>query len=700
MSMELALQTYIAESRSLLHEMEEALLSLERSPTDEQLIGALFRAAHTIKGSAGLFGLDTVVAFTHVVENVLDRLREGEISTGKPLIGVMLACADHMAALIDSVAEAGQELDAAQVEQGERLLRDLQPFLAIPSSEATGTTDTQADAPGVHTGAMPSDDASDWKLSIQFSEDVFRNGMDPASFIRYLGSIGRIRDIRVNATRMPDIERMDAESCYLGFDMIVSGIAERKTIEDVFEFVRDDCELRIEPACQPAPSRSAPATPELLKPVAPDANPPVLTDTDAKPGPEAAGPASPDPRPKPALSRPARFIRVNAEKLDQLINLVGELVIAGASGALLAQRSGNSDLQEANAVINGYIEQLREGTLGLRMVEIGETFKRFQRVVRDVSQELGKDIALEIRGADTELDKTVVEQIGDPLTHLVRNAIDHGIESEAIRLARGKPAQGVVRLNAYHDSGSIVIEVSDDGGGLSLEKIRAKAIERGVIKATDALSERETFNLVFEPGFSTADAITNLSGRGVGMDVVRRNIEALRGSVDIDSQEGAGTTVRVRLPLTLAIIDGFLVGVGGSSYVVPLDAVLECMELSAEDARASAERSYFNLRGEVLPFMRLRDQFGIAGTPGRRENVIVLQCGEQKAGLVVDELLGEFQTVIKPLGRIFSNVKGVTGSTILGSGEVALILDVPSLLSLAIEGERTHDIPHHTAVRA
>lgn len=696
MSMELALQTYIAESRGLLHEMEEALLSLERSPTDEHLIDALFRAAHTIKGSAGLFGLDAVVAFTHVVENVLERLREGEIATSKPLIGVMLACADHMAALIDNVAEAGQELDAAQFAQGEQLLQELQPFLAMPAVNAGGMADAHAVVSDGHDSGLP---GGDWNLSVRFGEDVFRNGMDPVSFIRYLASIGQISDIHVNAARMPGIESMDAESCYLDFDMLVSGIADRRTLEDVFEFVRDDCELRIDPASRPAPSPTTLATPDPLDPVEPSADIPAGPGASGSSFQEAAGPASQDSRSKPSSNRPARFIRVNAEKLDQLINLVGELVIAGASSSLLAQRSGNTALQEASAAINGYIEQIREGALGLRMVEIGETFKRFQRVVRDVSLELGKDIALEIRGADTELDKTVVEQIGDPLTHLVRNAIDHGIEPEAIRLERGKPAQGVVSLNAYHDSGSIVIEVSDDGGGLNPGKIRDKAIERGLIKATDALSERETFNLVFEPGFSTADAVTSLSGRGVGMDVVRRNIEALRGSVDIESREGAGTTVRVRLPLTLAIIDGFLVGVGGSSYVVPLDAVLECMELSAEDSKASADRSYFNLRGEVLPFMRLRDQFGIAGKPGRRENVIVVHSGEHKAGLVVDELLGEFQTVIKPLGKIFSNVRGVTGSTILGSGEVALILDVPSLLSLAVDGERTHDIPHHTSVR-
>jgi two-component system, chemotaxis family, sensor kinase CheA len=380
-------------------------------------------------------------------------------------------------------------------------------------------------------------------------------------------------------------------------------------------------------------------------------------------------------------------IRVDAGKLDQLINMVGELVIGGASISLQAKRAGDPLLHESAATMARLVENIRDGALQLRMVQIGETFNRFQRVVRDVSKELGKDIQLVISGADAELDKTVVEKIGDPLMHLVRNAMDHGIEPTALRRQRGKPDKGSLRLNAYHDSGSIVIEVADDGGGLNREKILRKAVEKGIVAAGQNLSDQEVYGLIFEAGFSTAEAVTNLSGRGVGMDVVRRNIEALRGTTEIASEEGQGTTIRIRLPLTLAIVDGFLMGVGSAAYMVPLDMVVECLELSADQRAATGGRNYIDLRGEVLPFLRLREQFEVEGKPARRENIVVVQCAGQKAGLVVDALMGEFQAVIKPLGKLFCNIKGISGSTILGTGAVALILDVPSLIQQATNAE-------------
>lgn len=367
-------------------------------------------------------------------------------------------------------------------------------------------------------------------------------------------------------------------------------------------------------------------------------------------------------------------IRVDAEKLDQLINQVGELIIAAASANLAARRSRIDELQETTSTLSHLVEEVRDRALQLRMVKIGATFNRFQRVVHSVSRELGKDIALAVDGEDTELDKTVVEKIADPLTHLVRNAMDHGIEPAEIRLARGKPSQGCVRLNAYHDSGCIVIEVSDDGGGLQRDKILAKAVERGLVDPERHFSDHEIDNLIFEPGFSTADQVTNLSGRGVGMDVVKRNITALRGSVDVKSEEGRGMTVTVRLPLTLAIINGFLVGLGKLVFVIPLDMIEECVEFSAE-----AGHDYTNLRGEVLPFIRLRELFEVAGVAGRRQSIVVIKHAGQKAGLLVDTLLGEFQTVIKPLGKMFSRVDCISGSSILGNGEVALILDVAAL---------------------
>jgi len=377
----------------------------------------------------------------------------------------------------------------------------------------------------------------------------------------------------------------------------------------------------------------------------------------------------------------SRSIRVDADKLDQLINLVGELIIAGASVNLIARRSHISELEESTSKLSMLVEEVRDSALQLRMVRIGATFGRFQRVVHDVSRELGKDITLIIDGEETELDKTVVEKIGDPLMHLVRNSMDHGIESAELRAARGKPAQGTLKLNAFHDSGSIVITVQDDGGGLNRERILAKALERGLVEAGQHLSDADIYALIFEPGFSTAEKVTNLSGRGVGLDVVKRNITALRGTVSLTSEDGVGTTVTVRLPLTLAIIDGFLVEVGKSVFAIPLDMIEECVAYTAE-----AGHDYTSLRGQVLPFIRLRELFGIAGTPVKGENIVVLKYAGQKAGLVVDTLLGEFQTVIKPLGHIFNQVTCISGSTILGSGDVALILDVPALVRQATHG--------------
>ncbi|NLC36628.1 MAG: chemotaxis protein CheA, partial [Alcaligenaceae bacterium] len=378
-----------------------------------------------------------------------------------------------------------------------------------------------------------------------------------------------------------------------------------------------------------------------------------------------------------------RLIRVQADKLDQLIDLVGELVIAGASASLLARQSGQAHLMEANSVLSRLVENIRDSALQLRMVQIGETFNRFNRVVRDTAREIGKDIELVINGAETELDKSVVEKIGDPLMHLVRNAMDHGIESAGQRQAAGKPGRGRLELNAYHDSGSIIIEVMDDGGGINVQKVEAKAIERGLIQAGHTLTDQEIVNLVFEAGFSTVEAVSNLSGRGVGMDVVRRNIQSLRGSVEVKTWPGEGSCFTIRLPLTLAIIDGFLTTAGDASYVLPLDSVVECLDLQVDATRGDM----LNLRGEVLPFIRLRDFFGVAGEPPARENVVVITSGSVKAGIIVDQLLGEFQTVIKPLGQLFRHLRGIGGSTILGSGEVALILDVQALTQLAVQRE-------------
>jgi two-component system chemotaxis sensor kinase CheA len=712
--MDQALQTYIEESRGLLDEMESILLRLESEPQDEETVNAMFRAAHTIKGSAGLFGLDAIVAFTHVVENVLDEVREGTQAVNGELVELLLKCCDHIGLLITVVAEAGEMLDTEQAAAGEAIVAALRSLMGGADS---GIAMPAVQEPRLDASGGGPIEGDYWHISLGFGPDVLRNGMDPISFIRYLSTIGDIVSLRVDDSELPELNAIDPESCYLSFSIEFKSEADKKTIEDAFEFVREDCRLRIFPppshlAAFVERLEHASGNTDMLGQLLIEAG--ILTSNEledalaAQESTMAAGGGAKLPigevlvkegvvqkevvdvalekqrQIRDHKAQEAKFIRVSAEKLDELINLVGELVIAGAGASLLAHRSGDVALHESTSVVSGLVEEIRDGALKLRMVEIGETFNRFQRVVRDVSKELGKDIGLEISGAETELDKTVVEKIGDPLMHLVRNAMDHGIEPSEARMAAGKPAKGSLRLNAYHDSGSIVIEVADDGGGLKKERILKKAVERGIVSPGQTLSDNDIYNLIFEAGFSTADQVTSLSGRGVGMDVVKRNIQALRGTVDIESMEGHGTTVRIRLPLTLAIIDGFLVGVGKSAFVVPLDMVLECIELSDADRKAADTRNYVNLRGEVLPFVRLRDQFEVDAAAGKRENIVVVQYGGQKAGFVVDELMGEFQTVIKPLGSVFRHLRGISGSTILGTGEVALILDVPALVQLGV----------------
>ena len=592
--------------------------------------------------------------------------------------------------------------------------------------------------------------------------NLLRNGMDPIAFLRYLASLGDIRNLQMLADSMPAADMMDPEACYLGFEIRLETSVGKAEIEAVFDFVRDECELHILPPQSRSEDYIAlinalPGDPLLLgemlvrsgalteselaigldsqqlaKAYA-DASPPIgeiliehksvrpevvaaainkqsaliqdepvaelepdlaagalaaesqaMALHEAQPHPAQAGehpPAKSAKAARPSAAE-ARMLRVQADKLDRLIDLVGELVIAGASATELARQAGVNGLVEATSLLSRLVEDIRDSALQLRMVQIGETFNRFNRVVRDVSHELNKDIGLVIRGGDTELDKSLIEKVGDPLMHLVRNAMDHGIESQEKRLAAGKPARGRIELNAYHDSSSVVIEVIDDGGGLPYDKILAKAVAQGLVPANQALSEDEIAALIFRPGFSTADRVSNLSGRGVGLDVVARNIQALRGTVEIKSKPGQGSRFVIRLPLTLAIIDGFLTAVGKNYFIVPLDTVVECIELPTR-----CDREYLNLRGEVLPFLRLRDEFELDGEPSTRQSVVVVQYAGHKVGLVVDRLHGEFQTVIKPLGPLFRHLRGIGGSTILGSGEVGLILDVPLLARRASRRE-------------
>jgi len=702
-----AREGFLEEAQDNLRQFEDALLVMESDPGNAENLNAAFRAAHTIKGGAGLFGFDAVVSFTHEAETLLDVMRAGRLQPDDPLMALLLESRDLIASLLDEV-RSGQA-DPATADWSQRLGAALRAAAAADPAAAGKADLPSAAAAEDANSSTPADDqdpaAGNWHLSLRFGPDALRNGLDPLSFIRYLDRLGRVAALETVVEAVPSLADLDAEGCVLGFEIVFDSPASRAEIEQVFEFVADDCDVHIlapdadeaardalrdargqtaEGAARMARLLHRPAATDLVIPAPAESD---VTVTALVPLPAASAErrgGGPDRRQNARRGEDARYIRVRADKLDQLIDVIGELVIASSGAQLVAQREQSSGFLEAALRVAGLVEDARDRALGLRMVPIGETFARFTRVVRDVSKALGKTVELEVTGGDTELDKAMVDTVADPLMHLVRNSLDHGIESPADRVAAGKPATGRLALHAYQESGQIVIEVSDDGRGLNRARILAKAIERGLVAADAELSDAEVHELILAPGFSTAEQITDISGRGVGMDVVKRNIESLRGQMHIVSQEGRGTTIQIRLPLTLAIIDGFLTTVGGIHCVVPLESVVECIEQPAacgQDQRRSS--GWFDLRGQVLPYVDLRSCFRIAGEAPPRQSMVLVRVDRQKVGLLVDRLLGQQQTVIKPLGQVFAQAKGIAGSSILGSGEVALVLDVAGLLAMA-----------------
>jgi two-component system chemotaxis sensor kinase CheA len=731
------LQIFSEESSELLQQSEYILLKLEDEPHSDELINDLFRAIHTIKGSAGLFGFDDVVAFTHVAESVMGRLRDKEISFDDDLMGLLLDSRDQISKLVAHVLDdAKLPISNTLRKTGEGLIKKLDKYLTIetPIELTSGSlTKTLTD---IETGPGSADServANDyWHISVRFNRNVLADGMDPLSFLRYLNQIGQYVSMTTLLTELPLLEDINPEESYLGFEISLDSSGSKESIAEVFEFVREDCQLYILPprsilsrytslidalpeenmAIGEILVASGALTKDELLEALEYQNIHTITETIDNDNDDALNIQSKpllgdvlveknmtdistvdaalkkQEKTKESKNAEQQTVRVNAEKLGDLINLVGELVISSAHTELKAKQTEQAELLETAENLTRLVEEIRDATLSLRMVQIGDTFNRFKRVVRDISKELGKNVDLQISGGDTELDKTVVEKISDPLMHLIRNSMDHGIEKPSVRTAVGKSETAVIKLEAYHDSGSIVIEISDDGAGLNPDILIAKAIENGLITAKQQLTPPEIHRLIFAPGFSTAKEVTNISGRGVGMDVVNKNIEALRGQISVNSEVGVGTGFTIRLPLTLAIIEGFQVQVGNSSYVIPLDLVEECIELDEQQAKRG---EYVDLRGEVMPYLHLSEVFNDGSgsdsnidRKGKRDNIVVVQYAGQKAGLVVDELLGEHQTVIKPLGKIFQNLKGISGATILGSGEVAMIIDVPNLIARAV----------------
>ena len=660
-----ALPAFISEAQEQIEQVEQLLLQLEDAPDDGDLLNALFRCAHTVKGSAGVFGLDAVVAFTHHVESLLDQLREGRVHLTPQLSTLLLQCNDQIRLLVDAAVDLAADLSASEGLRAQ-LVQQLQQLTdggAAPSQPAAATKPGLADAgeAGGRAGA--------WRIRVRFGADTFRNGMDPWAIVAYLQGLGELRNVQLDEAAVPCLEQLEPESCHLAFDFELLTEANAAAIEAAFSFVREDCELEICELEVTPPPRVAEVVAEVME---------VLRVEPAPTGEARKGKA------REGVAEDGRFIRVQADRLDAVINLLGELVVASAGASLLARGTRQNTLVEANAQMERLIEEIRNGTLQLRMVPIGETFSRFRRVVRDTASQLDKDVTLEIVGGETELDKSMVERIADPLMHLVRNALDHGLETPAEREAVGKPAQGRLTLSACHESGTVLIRIQDDGRGIRRDKVLQKAWERGLLEPGVTPADADILKLIFEPGFSTADQVTNLSGRGVGMDVVRQNIEALRGTVEIESVPSEGTLIEIRLPLTLAIIDGFLVGASDSKFIFPLESVVEVINGDGQlELMQSSGRCCVELRGQVLPVMSLRDLYGLPIAVGSRPSVVVIRSGGRTYGVLVDSLLGHHQTVIKPLSRMFRSLRGISGSSILGNGEVALIFDVHALADLA-----------------
>ncbi|MBR0954336.1 chemotaxis protein CheA [Bradyrhizobium canariense] len=665
------------EASELFEVLEGALLDLGLRPDDRELVDSAFRALHTIKGSGAMFGFDKVASFTHEFETAFDRVRKGEIKPTQELISVALAAKDYIRALIEDPQSTDDVI-------GDAILDDLRRF--VSSDQPVAPVAEIAEAPPLAPGES---NQAGWHLYLEFESHVLRNGSNPLDLLEDLCKLGPCFVVPVT-DGIPFLDELEPDDCYLKWDVKLHAACDKDAIDDVFMFVQDEMKLTLSPLEQieaPPPMPlfqlldEEPVPMAEMRALVVEAAAPVAAPPAAKAEPKSES----NPEPKPESKRDDRGIatvRVQAERLDELMDRVGELVIAQARLTQLAASGSDLSIKMIAEEIERLASSLRDTTIGARMVPIGSLFGRFRRLIHDLSRDLSKPVEFVTTGEDTELDKTMIECLADPLVHLIRNAIDHGIEDTATRSANGKTEQGRIELAAVHSGAQVLVTVKDNGGGLNTARIRAKAEEQGLIAAGAVLTDHEIHQFLFHPGFSTAQTISALSGRGVGMDVVKRTIENMRGTIDLSTRPGQGTTVTLRLPLTLAIIEGLLIRVGEGRYIIPLSAVEECVELTADDER-SRGRNFLNVRGNLVPFLRLREIMTASGAPDRHQKTIIISTGESRVGLVVDQIIGNHQTVIKSLSKLHSDVTIFSGATILGDGTAALILDVAQLVALA-----------------
>ena len=637
-----AAESFVQESRDILEDLEGIVLELEADPTDPKRIDAVFRALHTLKGSGGMFGFATLAAFTHHFENAYERIREGKAAVTPELIQLSLASRDHLERMLD----AGPDEDGAPAKD-----------------PATAALVARIEALDAAAAPVPAKESKSAFFTITFKPEAtaLRNGMRPELLIAELEELGDAT-VSISTDDVPLLRDLDPTICHLSWNIELETAAGRDAIDDVFIFA-SDWQIDIQQMETEAGSPSA-------APVAPQAA--TATDADKPDAADAARGA-----------QKTDSVRVPSHRLDELMDQLGELVIAQARLNRISADLGDAGLNSTAEEIERLVTGLRDATLSIRMLPIELVFGKFRRVVRDLSTELGKDVQLSTLGGETEVDKNVIDSLTEPLVHIIRNSIDHGIESPEERRAAGKPDRATVAMRARQAGGEVLISVTDDGKGLDAEAIRARGIERGLIPADQDIPEDQLFGLIFEPGFSTAKALSSVSGRGVGMDAVRRVIDDLHGAVEVKSLKGRGTEVTLRLPLTLAIIDGLLVKVAGGPFVLPLSNVEECVELPRDENERQSGRSILRIRDQLVPFLSLDTLFGFDRVESSERRVVITSVEGRRTGLVVDEVIGQYQTVIKPLSLYHRGIEGLAGSTILGDGSVALILDAAAIVRRA-----------------
>lgn len=697
---------FFEEANELLDNLEDQLLVLESDPNNSDTISAVFRAMHTIKGSSAMFGFESISKFTHKIESMYDMVRNGQAPVTKELISLTLVARDHIRDLLG-------EPDSSELQ--EKSAKILDEFQSLASGYSPDSSAESASAPQASAALVPEEEEpeeSTWRIMFRPSQQIMQNGTRPDFLLKELIDMGNATVVAFDPG-LPPLSELDPEKCYFSWDIILTTSHSENDLQDVFIFLDADSSVKIESINVGASSnqkigeillaRKDIGKEELETLIAGQKKiGQLLVDNNivSKEQVESALAeqqhlkklAEAQTEKAPAASAPAasQSVRVSSDKLDQLIDLVGELVTFNARLSQISHDLKNPQLTPVSELSERLIHALRDNAMNMRMLPIGTIFSKFRRLVRDLSNTLNKKIELVTEGAETELDKTVIEKLNDPLIHLIRNSADHGVEMPDVRAAAGKPAQGTVTLTAKHTGAFVLITIKDDGAGINRERVLAKAIEKGLVKPTDNLSPGEINELIFRPGFSTAQTVSDLSGRGVGMDVVKRDIASLGGTVSVESEPGKGSSFILKIPLTLAIVEGMLVEIAGEKYVIPLANVDECIEFLPEDDRIDADNlcSHITSRGVFIPCIQMRNYFNIQEPLPAEQKVVVVNDQNAKIGIVVDKVIGNHQTVIKPIGKLYKNIAGFSGSTILGDGSVALILDIFKLVTVVNRKEQ------------